>query len=54
MNHMEQNLTNETVALVLKDNLHTRIIAERLTNNHAPWSCAKFEASSRKTPWISQ
>lgn len=35
MNHVEQNLTNEIVALLLKENLHTRVIAERLASNHA-------------------
>jgi DNA-binding transcriptional regulator YhcF (GntR family) len=35
MNHVEQNLTNEIVALLLKEDLHTRAIAERLASNHA-------------------
>lgn len=35
MNHVEQNLTNEIVALLLKEDLHTRAIAEHLTSNHA-------------------
>jgi tRNA nucleotidyltransferase (CCA-adding enzyme) len=35
MNHVEQNLTNEIVALLLKEDLHTRAIAERLRSNHA-------------------
>jgi predicted nucleotidyltransferase len=35
MNHVEQNLTNEIVALLLKEDLHTRAIAERLLSNHA-------------------
>lgn len=35
MNHVEQNLTNEIVALLIKENLHTRAIAEKLTSNHA-------------------
>jgi len=35
MNHVEQNLTNEIVALLLKEDLHTRAIAERLKSNHA-------------------
>jgi predicted nucleotidyltransferase len=35
MNHVEQNLTNEIVALLLKEDLHPRAIAERLTSNHA-------------------
>jgi len=35
MNHVEQNLTNEIVALLLKEDLHTRAIAERLSSNHA-------------------
>ncbi len=35
MNHVEQNLTNEIVAVLLKGDLHTRAIAERLASNHA-------------------
>lgn len=35
MNHVEQNLTNEIVALLLKGDLHTRAIAEYLKSNHA-------------------
>jgi predicted nucleotidyltransferase len=35
MNHVEQNLTNEIVALLLKEDLHARAIAERLASNHA-------------------
>ena len=35
MNHVEQNLTNEIVALLLKEDLHTRAIAEHLMSNHA-------------------
>ncbi len=35
MNHVEQNLTNEIVALLLKEDLHTRAIAEYLMSNHA-------------------
>ena len=35
MNHVEQNLTNEIVALLLKEDLHTRAIAEHLKSNHA-------------------
>jgi len=34
MNHVEQNLTNEIVALLIKEDLHTRAIAEQLTSNH--------------------
>ena len=34
MNHVEQNLTNEIVALLLKEDLHTRAIAEQLGRNH--------------------
>jgi predicted nucleotidyltransferase len=34
MNHVEQNLTNEIVALLLKEDLHPRAIAEKLTANH--------------------
>jgi predicted nucleotidyltransferase len=34
MNHVEQNLTNEIVALLLKEDLHPRAIAERLSANH--------------------
>jgi predicted nucleotidyltransferase len=32
---VQQNLTNEIVALLLKEDLHTRAIAERLASNHA-------------------
>lgn len=32
---MEQNLTNEIVSLLLREDLHTRAIAERLASNHA-------------------
>jgi predicted nucleotidyltransferase len=35
MNHVEQNLTNEIVALLIKEDLHTRAIAEQLKSNHA-------------------
>jgi predicted nucleotidyltransferase len=35
MNHVEQNLTNGIVALLLKEALHTRAIAEQLRSNHA-------------------
>ncbi len=35
MNHVEQNLTNEIVSLLQKEDLHTRAIAERLESNHA-------------------
>ena len=35
VNHVEQNLTNEIVALLLKDDLHPRAIAEKLSGNHA-------------------
>jgi predicted nucleotidyltransferase len=35
MNHVEQNLTNEIVALLLNEDLHPRAIAERLKSNHA-------------------
>lgn len=34
MNHVEQNLTNEIVAHLLKEDLHPRAIAERLASNH--------------------
>ena len=34
MNHVEQNLTNEIVALLIREDLHTRAIAELLTRNH--------------------
>ena len=34
MNHVEQNLTNEIVALLLKEDLHPRAIADQLKNNH--------------------
>jgi len=35
MNHVEQNLINEIVALLLKEDLHPRAIAEKLSSNHA-------------------
>jgi predicted nucleotidyltransferase/DNA-binding transcriptional ArsR family regulator len=35
MNHVEQNLINEIVALLIKEDLHTRAIAEQLKSNHA-------------------
>jgi predicted nucleotidyltransferase len=35
MNHVEQNLTNEIVSLLEKEDLHPRAIAERLGSNHA-------------------
>jgi predicted nucleotidyltransferase len=35
MNHVEQNLTNDIVALLIKEDLHTRAIAEQLKSNHA-------------------
>jgi predicted nucleotidyltransferase len=35
MNHVEQNLINEIVALLIKEDLHTRAIAEQLGSNHA-------------------
>jgi len=35
MNHVEQNLTNDIVALLLRNDLHPRAIAEQLTSNHA-------------------
>jgi len=35
MNHVEQNLTNEIIALLLKEDLHPRAIAEKLASNHA-------------------
>jgi len=35
MNHVEQNLTNEIVALLIREDLHTRAIAEQLKSNHA-------------------
>ena len=34
MNHVEQNLTNEIIALLIREDLHTRAIAELLTRNH--------------------
>ena len=34
MNHVEQNLTNEIIVLLLKGDLHTRAIAEQLGRNH--------------------
>jgi len=34
MNHVEQNLTNEIVVLLLKEDLHPRAIAEKLAANH--------------------
>ena len=43
MNPVEQNLINELVALLIKEDLHTRAIAEQLRSNHAtvriPVSC---------------
>ena len=43
MNHGEQNLINELVALLIKEDLHTRAIAEQLRSNHTtvriPVSC---------------
>jgi predicted nucleotidyltransferase len=35
MNHVEQNLINEIVALLIKEDLHTRAIADHLGSNHA-------------------
>jgi len=35
MNHVEQNLINEIVALLIKEELHTRAIADQLRSNHA-------------------
>ena len=35
MNHVEQNLINEIVALLIKEDLHTRAIADQLNSNHA-------------------
>lgn len=35
MNHVEQNLINEIIILLLKGDLHTRAIAEQLNSNHA-------------------
>ena len=35
MNHVEQNLINEIVALLIKEDLHTRAIADQLRSNHA-------------------
>jgi predicted nucleotidyltransferase len=34
MNHVEQNLTNEIVATLLREDLHPRAIADRLATNH--------------------
>jgi len=34
MNHVEQNLTNEIIALLLNEDLHPRAIADRLASNH--------------------
>ena len=43
MNHGEQNFINELIALLIKEDLHTRAIAEQLRSNHAtvriPVSC---------------
>ena len=43
MNHGEQNFINELIALLIKEDLHTRAIAEQLRSNHAtvriPISC---------------
>ena len=35
MNHVEQNLTNEIVALLIREDLHPRAIADNLKSNHA-------------------
>ncbi len=35
MNHVEQNLINEIVALLFRESLHTRAIADQLGSNHA-------------------
>jgi len=35
MNHVEQNLTNDIIALLIKEDLHTRAIADQLSRNHA-------------------
>jgi predicted nucleotidyltransferase len=35
MNHVEQKLINEIVALLIKEDLHTRAIADQLRSNHA-------------------
>jgi len=35
MNHVEQNLINEIVALLTREDLHTRAIADQLKSNHA-------------------
>jgi predicted nucleotidyltransferase len=35
MNHVEQNLINEIVALLIREDLHTRAIADQLKSNHA-------------------
>jgi predicted nucleotidyltransferase len=34
MNHVEQNLTNEIIVRLIREDLHTRAIAELLTRNH--------------------
>jgi predicted nucleotidyltransferase len=34
MNHVEQNLTNEIVALLIQEDLHARGIAKMLSSNH--------------------
>lgn len=34
MNHVEQNLTDEIIVLLLKEDLHPRAIAEKLSTNH--------------------
>jgi len=34
MNHVERNLTNEIVALLLKGDVHARAIADHLSSNH--------------------
>ena len=43
MNPVEQNFINELIALLIKEDLHTRAIAEQLRSNHAtvriPVSC---------------
>ena len=35
MNHVEQNLTNDIIALLIEEDLHTRAIADQLSRNHA-------------------
>jgi predicted ArsR family transcriptional regulator len=52
MNHVEQNLINEIVALLIKEDLHTRAIADQLRSNHAT-VLRKLRDLTEDTLWIS-